>query len=133
MKFLKFSVSLLAFALLGSTAVLAHDSNKATLQLYEKVNVDGKALNPGTYKVDWQGSGPNVQVSIKEGKDVVATFPAHVTEQPTKNDNDAYGSTAGPDGTRVLTTIYVGGQRTALNVAPASAQKASASHASGAE
>jgi hypothetical protein len=115
MKFNTLAMSLLALGLFGSSAV-AHESNKTTLNLYEKVTVNGKTLNPGKYTVDWEGSGPNVQVNILQGKHTVATTSAHVEEQPSSNANSAYGSTTQPDGTRALTTIFVGGQHTALQL-----------------
>ena len=114
MKLNKLAVSLLALGLLGSSAVFARESNKTTLNLSEKVTVNGKTLNPGRYTVNWEGSGSTVQVSILQGKQTVATAPAHVTEEGATNTNSAYGSSAQPDGTRALTTIYVGGQRTTL-------------------
>jgi hypothetical protein len=130
MKLNKLSVSLLALGLLGSSAAFARESNKATLNIYEKVTVNGKALNPGKYTVNWEGSGPNVQVNIVQGKQTVATVPAHVTEQATPNANTAYGSTAQADGTRTLTTIYVAGQRTAIELdQQAAGQPSSASAA----
>jgi hypothetical protein len=52
---------------------------------------------------------------IAPGKSV-ATFPAHVTEQSTRNTQDAYGSSAEPDGSRSLTAIYIGGKRTTLEL-----------------
>jgi hypothetical protein len=114
MKLSKLSVSLLALGLLGSSAAFARESNKTTLNLSEKVSVNGTTLNPGKYTVNWEGSGSTVQVSILQGKQTVATAPAHVTEESTTNNGNAYGSTAQPDGTRTLTTIYVGGQHTTL-------------------
>lgn len=114
MKLGKLSVSLLALGLLGSSALFARDTNKTTLKLSETVIVNGKTLNPGSYTVDWEGSGPTVQVNILQGKQTVATATAHLAEEPTRNNNSAYGSSAQPDGTRTLTAIYVGGQRTTL-------------------
>src|ERR1700756_4300572 len=100
MKLSKLSLILLGSALLSSSAVLAGDANKGSLQLYEKVNVEGKELKPGHYTVTWEGTGPNVQVTVLQGKQAVATFPAHVTEQATRNAEDAYGSSSETDGTR---------------------------------
>ena len=91
MKLSKISLALLGSALMFSSAALAGDSNKGSLQLYEKINVEGKALNPGHYTVTWEGAGPNVQVTVLQGKQAVATFPAHLTEQATRNTEDAYG------------------------------------------
>jgi hypothetical protein len=119
MKLNKLSVSLLALGLLGSSAAFARESNKTTLNIYEKVTVNGKALNPGKYTVDWDGSGPNVQVNILQGKQTMATIPAHLTESATTNTSNAYGSTAQADGSRALTTIYVGGKRTTIELGQA--------------
>ena len=116
MKLSKLLVSLLALGLLGSSAAFAREANKTTLNLYEKVTVNGKALNPGKYTVDWEGSGPAVQVNILQGNHTVATIPAHVTESAITNSSNAYGSSAQADGTRALTTIYVGGSRTTIEL-----------------
>ena len=116
MKISRLSVFLSAAALLGSSAVLAGEVNKSSLKLYETTTVEGKALQPGDYKVTWEGSGPTVQVTIQQGKETVATFQAHVTEQATRNTGDAYGSSSEPNGSRVLTAIYPGGKRIALEV-----------------
>lgn len=114
MKSSRLSVFLITVALLGSAVAFAGETNKATLQLYEKVSVDGKALDPGKYTVAWEGSGPTVQVTISKGKQTVATLPAHLAEQAARNNGDAYGSSTEPDGSRTLTAIYVGGTRVSL-------------------
>jgi len=125
MKLNKLSVSLLAIGLLGSSPLFARDTNKTTLKLSETVTVNGKTLNPGSYKVDWQGSGPTVQVNILQGKQTVATTTAHLAEEPAPNTASAYASTAQPDGTRTLTAIYVGGQRTTLEFEPSQSTQSS--------
>jgi hypothetical protein len=130
MKLSKLSLILLGSALLSSSAVLAGDANKGSLQLYEKVNVEGKALNPGHYTVTWEGTGPNVQVTVLQGKQAVATFPAHVTEQATRNAEDAYGSAAETDGSRTLTAIYPNGKRFSLELETKSASQATSTPAS---
>ena len=130
MKLSKISLGILGSALLFSSAALAGDSNKSSLQLYEKINVEGKALNPGHYTVTWEGTGPSVQVTVLQGKQTVATFPAHLTEQATRNNEDAYGSAAETDGTRTLTAIYPNGKRFSIEIEQAAASQPSASPAS---
>jgi hypothetical protein len=98
--------------------------------LYEKVNVEGKALNPGKYTITWDGTGPNVQVTVLQGKQAVATFPAHLTEQATRNSEDAYGSAAETDGSRTLTAIYPSGKRFSLELETKSASQAISTPAS---
>ena len=116
MKILKLSVFLFAAALLASAAAFAGDNNKITLRLYEKVSVEGKTLNPGQYTFSWEGSGPTVQVSVTQGKQTVASFSAHVAEQPVPNPGNAYGSSVEADGSHSLTSVYIGGKRTSLEL-----------------
>jgi len=130
MKLSKLSLAFFGSALLLSSAAFAGDSNKGSLQLYEKLNVEGKALNPGKYSITWDGSGPNVQVTVSQGKQTIATFPAHLTEQATRNTEDAYGSAADTDGSRSLTAIYPNGKRFSLELESKSASQPSSTPAS---
>jgi hypothetical protein len=115
MKMSRISIMLFGSALLFSSAALAGgNNNKGKLELTDKIVVDGKAIEPGNYRVEWDGSGPAVQVQILQGKQTVATLSAHLTEQASPNPQDAYSTVDGPDGSRALTAIYPGGKRLAL-------------------
>ena len=127
MKLSKLSLAFFGSALLLSSAAVAGDSNKGSLQLYETVTVEGKSLNPGHYTITWDGSGPNVQVTVLQGKQAVATFPAHLSEQATRNTEDAYGSAADTNGSRTLTAIYPNGKRFSLEIEQAAASQSSTS------
>ena len=59
--------------LLASSAFAA---TKANLTLQNPTTVNGTKLKPGDYKLEWDGSGPNVEVSIMQGKKVLAKVPA---------------------------------------------------------
>lgn len=130
MKVSKLAITLFGAALLFSVSAFAAESNKGTLRLGDKVTVDGTPLSPGNYKVEWDGTGPMVNVTLRQGKETVATFPAHLTQQPTENFNDAYGSASEPDGSKVLTTIYIGGKHYVLEVEQKEAHRQSASNPS---
>jgi hypothetical protein len=130
MKMSRISIALFGAALLFSSGALAKDTNKATLNITETVNVEGKALNPGKYKVEWDGSGPTVQVTVLQGKQTVATFSAHLTEQANQNAADAYGSVAQPDGSKSLTAIYPGGKHAVLQIDQTAASQQSGTQGS---
>src|ERR1700738_1010259 len=114
MKMSRISIMLFGSAILFSSAALAGETNKGKLILNDKVVVDGKSIRPGDYRVEWDGSGPAVQVKILQGKQTVATLSAHVTEQADRNPQDAYSTASEPDGSKELTAIYPGGKRLAL-------------------
>jgi hypothetical protein len=116
MKLSKVSILLIGSALVFSSGAFAGDANKGKLHLQGKTIVDGKPLNPGNYTVEWTGTGPTVEVTLLQGKQTVATFPAHIDEQSKPNHDDAYGSAPESDGSRRLTVIYISGKRTALEL-----------------
>jgi hypothetical protein len=116
MKLSRMFVPLFGAALLISASAIAAESNKGKVELTEKVVVEGKALNSGKYTVEWNGSGSTVQVSLLQGKQTVATFSAHLTEQASRNPQDAYSTATEADGSRSLTAIYPGGKRVALQL-----------------
>jgi hypothetical protein len=130
MKVSRLAITLFGAALLCSASVFAGEANKGMLRLDDKVSVDGTPLNPGNYKVEWDGNGPEVQVTLRQGKETVATFPAHLTEQSFANNADAYGSTAEPDGSQSITVIYFGGKHYFLKVEQKDAQQQSNSNPS---
>jgi hypothetical protein len=115
MKISKMLSLLFGATLLFSSAAIAGETNKSSVQLADKVIVEGKALT-GKYTVEWSGSGPTVQVTLLQGKQTVATFPAHVTEQANTNSQDAYSTSTAPDGSKLLIAIYPSGKRFFLQV-----------------
>ena len=116
-------LSFVAVAMLAVTGAMAASGTSGKLRLYETVTVQGKQLPPGNYKVEWSGSGSDVQVSILNGKETVATVPAKVA--PTaKNSTDGYSATKQADGSSDLTTIFFHGTSFELRVEPQSANNA---------
>ncbi|MGC2537613.1 MAG: hypothetical protein WA350_12575 [Candidatus Sulfotelmatobacter sp.] len=119
MKFTTVSKSLvLGLALvLASTAFAA---TKGSLQLSNPVTVNGTTLKPGDYKVQWEGSGPNVELSILKGKNVVAKVPAHVVELQAPSSNDAAVTLQNASGPNTLAGVRFQGKKTALELGDAS-------------
>ena len=77
MKFATVSKSLVMglAVLLASSAFAA---TKASLTLQNPTTINGTKLKAGEYRLEWDGSGPNVEVSIVKGKKEIAKVPAKV-------------------------------------------------------
>ena len=116
MKVVKISLTFLGGALLLAAGAFAGEANKATLRLQEKVSVEGKQLSPGTYRLEWDGTGPDVRVNILRGKETVATVPVHLVEQQARHAQDGYATSAEADGSKSLTSIYVAGKNLTLQL-----------------
>jgi hypothetical protein len=119
MKFAKFSKSLvLVTALLLASTAFA--SNKSNLQVRDTLTVNGTKIAPGDYKIQWEGTGPNVELSITQGKNVVAKVPARVVELPNVSSNDAAVTKKNDDGSWSLAGIRFSGKKFALELGEAS-------------
>jgi hypothetical protein len=119
MKFATVSKSLL----LGLALLLASNAfagTKGSLQLSNPTTVNGTKLKPGDYKVEWEGSGPAVELSIKQGKNVIAKVPARIVELNSAPDNDAAVTHRNEDGTSSLTGVRFQGKKFALELGESS-------------
>ncbi|MGB7438950.1 MAG: hypothetical protein WBR26_17070 [Candidatus Acidiferrum sp.] len=116
MKLSRMLLTISSAALLCASMAFAGPVNKGTLHLTDKVSVDGHMLNPGTYRVEWTGNGPEVQVKLVQGKDTVAAFSAHVGQQKANAAEDAYSAGPGPNGSPSLTQIYLAKHDVVLTV-----------------
>ncbi|MGC2185625.1 MAG: hypothetical protein WA637_20325 [Terriglobales bacterium] len=62
--------------LLLPAGAFARDKNEGNLKLFDPVRVGSTQLQPGDYKVEWNGTGPTVNVDILRDKKTVATTSA---------------------------------------------------------
>ncbi len=99
--------------LLASSAFAA---TKANLTLNHPTTVNGVKLKPGDYKLEWDGSGPEVQVSIVQGKNVVAKVPAKLVDLNANSQNDASVVKNNDDGTATLAGVRFAGKKYALEL-----------------
>ena len=119
MKFAAVSKGLiLGLALLLASSAFA--ASKATLQLSNPTVVNGTKLKAGDYKIQWDGSSPNVEVSILQGKNVVAKVPAKVVNLDRAAANDAAVTQTNSDGTSSLIGVRFEGKKFALEMDEAS-------------
>jgi hypothetical protein len=111
----------LALALM-SNAFAASDSHKSSFELSAATQVNGTTIPAGAYTAKWEGAGPTVQVSIMQGRKVVATVPAQiVTLDRAASDTQAEVKN-GSNGERDLTALQFAGKKISLELGTESAK-----------
>jgi len=119
MKFATISKSLvMGLGLLLASSAFA--ATKASLHLNNPTQVNGTTLKAGDYKLEWDGTGPNVDVNIMQGKNVVAKVPAKVVDLSSPAQNTAAVVRKNSDGSSVLAGARFEGKKFALEVGEAS-------------
>jgi len=118
MKFTTVSKSLMmGLALLLASSAFA--ATKADLVLQNPTTINGTKLKAGEYKLQWDGSGPNVEVSITQGKKVLAKVPAKVVDLNTLSENNAAVVKTNDDGTSTLAGARFEGKKFAIELGDA--------------
>ncbi len=119
MKFATVSKSLImGLALLLASSAFA--ASKATLTLQNPTTINGAKLKAGEYKLLWDGAGPNVEVSIMQGKTVLAKVPAKVVDLSLPAQNNAAVVKRNDDGTTTLAGARFEGKKYALELGDSS-------------
>ena len=111
---------LLGLALLLATSSFA--ANKGSLQVTDPVTVNGKQIGAGEYTVKWDGNGPNVELNILRGKNVVATVPARMVDLDRIPSRDSAVTVLNSDGQKSLNEIRFSGKKYALAIGSQTAQ-----------
>ena len=105
--------------LFGASLLLASAAfagEKATIKVYEDVKINGKTLAPGDYQLAWEGSGSNVQVSIRQHNETVATVPAAVETAKSAAATTGYSTKTAGDGSKEITAVFFSGKKVSLNL-----------------
>jgi hypothetical protein len=119
MKFATISKSLImGLALLLASSAFA--AEKASLTLTHPATVNGTTLNAGDYKLQWDGTGPNVEVSIVKGKNVVAKVPAKIVDLGSTTLNNAAVTRTNADGSSTLAGVRFQGKKYGLELGESS-------------
>jgi len=119
MKFATVSKSLvMGLALLLASSAFA--ATKADLHLNNAATINGTKLKAGDYKLVWDGTGPDVEVSIMQGKTVLAKAPAKLIDLNAPAENNAAVVSNNSDGTRSLAGARFEGKKFALEIGDSS-------------
>jgi hypothetical protein len=98
--------------LLASSAFAA---SKGELTLLNAATVNGTNLKAGDYKLQWDGTGSDVQVTIMQGKNVIAKVPAKLVEMSAPAPNNAAVLNT-DNGKRTLAGARFQGKKYALQI-----------------
>lgn len=119
MKFATVSKGLImGLALLLASSAFA--GAKGEMTLLSPATINGTNLKAGDYKLQWEGTGPDVQVSIMQGKNVVAKVPAKVVDLSAPSPNNAAVLNTGENGKRTLAGARFSGKKYALQIGESS-------------
>jgi hypothetical protein len=91
-------------------------ASKGSLELQHPTTVAGKQLAMGTYTVQWDGSGDEVDLKIYQGKNIVASTPARVLKLDHPIASNSAVVTANPDKTYSLSEVRFAGKKFALSI-----------------
>lgn len=89
MKHLNMLALLSTLALLFPFSALARDKNQHSVDIGDTVRVGSTQLKPGSYKIEWQGAGPAVQVTFQQYGKIVATTTATLQKNDKQVTEDA--------------------------------------------
>jgi len=96
--------AIVALMLMAPVVLLAAPKNSADVTFMETVTINGTAVPPGNYRVEWQGTGASLQASILQGKKVLASAPATLVNSKSEYDG-AVETSDGSNNSKVLEAI----------------------------
>ena len=105
MKQIKYAALLSMLAVLCSVPALARDKNQHSVEIPDAVQVGGTQLQPGNYKVEWQGTGPEIQVEFVRDGETVATVPGTLKTNDAQVTQDEIVTDTTSANTKALTEI----------------------------
>jgi hypothetical protein len=117
---MKYAISTALFSvlvLLLPASALAAENTSRSVNIPTQVVVHGQHLRAGHYKVEWQGTGPRVEVNFMRNGKTIATVPAtlHTNDNQAKQDDIETRQSASNQ--NVLQEIDFGHQKESLTFA----------------
>jgi len=120
-----FLLAALVLAILLPAAALA-ETHTGSLNLPTAASLNGKQLEPGIYKVRWEGEGSSAQISILKGKATVASANANVVNRDRAERSNSVVFSSATDVQKNISEIRFEGKKMVLTFENASGGGASA-------
>ena len=120
---------LLGASLFFASAAFAGD--KASIKFYDDVKLNGKTITAGKYDVELEGTGSQAQLSIRQGKETLATVPAIVNRTKVAQASTGYATSRQEDGSLSLTSVVLAGKKFTIQLGQEAASAPSKSETAG--
>lgn len=104
------------FAVVLSAAAFAKDTHSGNFTLTESARVGTTQLQPGDYKAEWSGPADNLQISIIQHGQTVATTQGHIKNLQQPAPYSAVTESTLPDQTKKVDEIEFHRSTEALQV-----------------
>ena len=114
MRFARLTRVLVPVLVLALTASAFAASGSATVKLFGAVQVNGKSLAAGDYKVQWDSRSPEAEVTFLQGKKAMATAHAKLVERAQAARENAVVTRANSDGSETIIEIRFEGKKSVL-------------------
>jgi hypothetical protein len=114
MKTSYFTTVLSLTCLLGFGGSAHARDNSRSIDFFNAVQIGTTELKPGNYKVEWQGTGPAVEVSFRQNGKTVVTVPGTFKTHDVQVTQDEVVTEARGTGTSTLKQIDFGHHKEAL-------------------
>jgi hypothetical protein len=114
---MKYAISTALFSvliLLLPASALAADNTSHSVNIPSAVFVQGKRLRAGNYKVEWQGTGPRVEVNFMRNGKTIATVPAMLRTNDSQAKQDDIETRQSASNQNFLQEIDFGHQKGSL-------------------
>ena len=97
-------------------ASAAFAGEKATVTVYDDVKLNGRTLTVGKYEIEWDGTGSQVQVNFRQGKETIATVLATIAPTKVAQSSTGYSTSREQDGSLALTSVVVAGKKYTIQI-----------------
>ncbi|MGH9495708.1 MAG: hypothetical protein ACRD3B_11970 [Candidatus Sulfotelmatobacter sp.] len=103
MKYMNFLLAVALFAMVTSFSAFAGSKTEHSVNIGDPVSVGSTQLKAGNYRLEWDGSGPAVQVNfVRDGK-TVATLPATLKmDNPNVTRDEVLTDNTGSNGAKLV-------------------------------
>ncbi len=118
MKYVRYLALVSVVGLVMSLASVAQAKSKdnGSLNLADTVQVGSTQVAPGDYKVEWTGSGDNIEVKILKGNKTVATTQGKIVQLAERAPANAVITTTLSNNTKAIEQIQFNNRTEALSL-----------------